>query len=106
MISTIQLNSTEVSIANEILQHVNSEGSSKSSWYVGIASNPRDRLFKDHNVQEKNSWWIYKNTVTDTSSRRIERYLIDSYGFDGGDGGGDYTTIFVYAYRKTHTTNP
>lgn len=95
----------ETAIANEIIKHANEEGSHKANWYVGIASEPRDRLFDGHNVQEK-SWWIFRDAKTDTSARKIEKYLIDSFGFDGGGGGGGYTTKFVYAYRKTHTTNP
>lgn len=96
---------SEATIVNEIIQHVNKEGSHKSNWYVGIASIPRDRLFNDHNVQE-NSWWIFRSAGNDFSARRIEKHLINTYGFDGGSGGGDSSTIFVYAYRKTHSTNP
>ncbi len=29
-----------------------------SDWYVGIASDPRDRLFNDHNVDEQNGFWM------------------------------------------------
>ena len=105
MFNTVVFNEKEKKIASEIVTYVEKEGSNKSSWYLGIASNPKDRLFKDHNVSE-NGWWIYSDAETHVSARNIENYLLNSYGFDGGTGGGDYTTKFVYAYRKTHTTNP
>jgi len=106
MFSTIVLNEKEKKIANEIVGHAEKEGSSKSNWYLGIASNPEDRLFSDHNVSKDNGWWIYRDAETHNSARKIESYLLDTCRFDGGPGGGDYTTKFVYAYRKTHTTNP
>lgn len=106
MYSTIVLNEQEKKIAKDIVNHAEKEGSYKSNWYVGIAADPEDRLFNDHNVSKDNGWWIYRDAGTNTSARRIESYLLDNYGFDGGAGGGDHTTKFVYAYLKTYKTNP
>jgi len=76
-----------------------------SSWYVGISENPRNRLFKDHNVDEKNNRWTYNTASSSTIAREIEKYFLD-LGCDGGPGGGDKDAKAVYAYKKTTNTNP
>ncbi|WKZ28526.1 MAG: hypothetical protein QY323_03210 [Patescibacteria group bacterium] len=72
------------------------------NWYVGIAANPRKRLFEDHGVAE-NGAWIFNDAGHDQHARDTETYLLDQ-GFDGGSGGGDGTTTYVYAFRKTSST--
>lgn len=96
----------ERQILQEIVDHINKEGGPYYTWYSGIASDPRDRLFNDHNVSEKNGWWIHRNAESEQSARNIENQLINNYGTDGGGGGGDSKTIHVYSYKKTSATNP
>ncbi|MBI2847633.1 MAG: hypothetical protein HYX83_00500 [Chloroflexi bacterium] len=43
---------------NDIIAHIKKEGSSFSKWYAGIASNWQTRLFNDHQVPQKESWWV------------------------------------------------
>ena len=74
-----------------------------SDWYVGIASSPSERLFNDHNVNEKTDGWIYRPCLTSAMARSIEDHFIE-LGADGGPGGGDHTTRHVYAYRKGNHT--
>jgi hypothetical protein len=101
---TIPLSAAETAIINDIITYSNKEGNPKSTWYVGIASDPKNRLFNDHNVDKEHGWWIYRDTDSDTSARKIESFLLERYGFDGDNGGGDYTTKSVYAYKKTSST--
>jgi hypothetical protein len=78
-------------------------GYTNTDWYVGIASNPENRVFSDHQVDRDKGTWIYCPAASDTAARTVE----DAYhaaGCDGGPGGGDRTTTFVYAYLKTRTT--
>ena len=96
---------TLTDIANEIQAHINSCGGFISQWYVGIAKDPVDRLFIDHQVSEANDSYIARDCTTATNARTIEKYFLDK-GADGGTGGGSYDTRFVYAYRKTLTTKP
>jgi hypothetical protein len=70
-----------------------------SDWYVGIASDPKDRLFNGHNVNENNGTWIYEQALSDSVAREIEKIYINT-GHDGGDGGGNYESMYVYAYVK------
>jgi len=92
---------------NQIVSDFNSyfrkHGGSYSAWYVGIASKPRERLFNDHNVDEKNDAWIFRDAENDTMARKIEKHFHD-LGCKGDGGGGDYTTRYVYAYKiNSHT---
>jgi hypothetical protein len=88
-------------IVNDIRSHADSEGSGYHSWYCGIATDPSDRLFNDHNFPsgKNQAWWIKRNSGDEQSACDTERYL-HNLGFDGDSGGGDYSTIHVYAYRK------
>jgi hypothetical protein len=74
------------------------------AWYVGVASDPRERLFNDHNVQEQTDFWIYsKHLGSDMAARKIERHFL-SKGCNGAAGGGDTASCHVYAYKiNTHT---
>ena len=75
----------------------------KQNWYVGIATDPRSRLFHDHNVNETQGHWIYVPVESEQSARAIERYLLTTFPFRGGTGGGT-NPRYVYAYRMTWTT--
>lgn len=91
------------SVAGEILTYMRSSGIGFPKWYVGIASDPRTRLFVDHSVS-KNSYWIYQDAGSDGGAREIEKFLVDTYSTQGGGGGGDESTRYVYAYVVTATT--
>jgi len=94
-----------MSIIQEIEDYVSKCGGSFSSWYIGIAEDPRDRLFNQHNVNEKNDNWIYRPTPSSEIARNVEQHFLD-LGMDGGSGGGDYLSKAVYCYIKTYSTNP
>lgn len=91
-------------IKTEIKDHIRECSGSYSDWYVGIASDPKDRLFNEHNVDRENGTWIYRECESSSIAREIEEYFVE-LGTDGGFGGGDYTTKLVYAYKKTASTN-
>jgi len=92
-------------IINEIKNHIDG-GGSYSAWYVGIASKPRQRLFEDHKVNEKTNGWIYRESESSDIARSIEDHFVNTLGTDGGTGGGDNSTRFVYAYKKNAHTDP
>jgi hypothetical protein len=91
-------------IYNEIISHMNKEGSSKRIWYCGITSNIDSRLRGDHNVP-KVHWHIYRFCQSSDDARAIEKGLLE-LGCDGGQGGGDANSKYVYAYKKTGITKP
>ena len=90
-------NSTS-SVINDFKSHIQKCGGAYYDWYVGVAANARDRLFNDHNVDEKNGQWIYKDCGFDSAARQVEKHFLN-LGCQGGTGGGDHTTTFAYAYK-------
>jgi hypothetical protein len=90
---------------DKIKAHIDKIGKPYSSWYVGITADPEARLFKDHNVSRENDAWTYQNCHTNEDARNVESLLL-SFGCDGGSGGGDNTSTYVYAYLKTTNTKP
>ncbi len=95
---------TETDIRTTIKEYIDGWGGQYSSWYVGIAANPRDRLFSDHGVNEEGAW-IFDSCASSAAARHVEEYFIN-LGCDGGTGGGDESTKAVYAYMKQSHTNP
>lgn len=76
----------------------NTSGMNYRSWYVGIADNPQRRLFTEHNVKKEVGPWIHRKCYSDTSAREVEQALIKNLKTQGGPGGEDDSTVFVYAY--------
>ncbi len=91
------------SVVKEFKDHIRKCGGGYTNWYVGVASNPRDRLFSDHNVDEKHDAWIFRNCGTDTASRRVEQCFLN-LGCQGGPGGGDHNSTYTYAYQTNNHT--
>jgi hypothetical protein len=85
-------------IVSEIVAYVTKNGGRYSEWYAGIATNPRDRLFKDHAVREGSDAWIYQQCANSDAAREIEKAFFN-VGMRGGPGGGDHATDFIYAYK-------
>jgi hypothetical protein len=77
--------------------------SKNSDWYVGIAADPKDRLFVGHSVDQANGIWAYEKADSNAIARQVEKAYHDA-GYSGGPGGGDDKTIWVYAYVITSST--
>ena len=88
-------------IISEIDSYIQNGGGIFQDWYVGIASNPRERLFIGHKVVENGDAWIYQEAMNSNEARAVEKFFLDKLVTGGGSGGGDYTSIFMYAYKKT-----
>jgi len=95
----------EPTIRSDIENYIDRKGGTYPSWYVGIAEDARDRLFKDHNVDEQNGSWIYRNAASRTIAERIEQYFVNQLGTRGRPGVGSDATRSVYAYKTTDNTN-
>jgi hypothetical protein len=94
---------TQSQIITDINTYMTGFGKSNSAWYVGIAADARHRLFSAHSVDEKNGAWIFRQADSHTIARSTEKAYHDA-GFSGGPGGGDNSTVYVYAYLITSTT--
>ena len=89
----------------EIVTHICKQTGAYSDWYCGIASDPEDRLFHEHKVPRKDYWWVFRQCHNNNDARAVETKLIE-LGCDGAPGGGDESTVYVYAYLKSANTNP
>lgn len=74
-----------------------------NEWYVGVAADPKARLFNDHAVRERSDAWIFETCPSSREAREIEQHFI-TQGVQGGPGGGDSTTRSVYAYKISNHT--
>ena len=93
-------------VYDEIVAHIKKQGGAYSTWYCGITSDWQSRLFDEHKVpQEKDYWYIARQCYNNNAARNVEDALL-KLGCDGGAGGGDQTSVYVYAYLKGTMTNP
>lgn len=63
---------TKQEITIDILNFIWSNGGNYSDWYVGISKDARDRLFNDHQLDEKKDNWIYLTASSAAVAREIE----------------------------------
>jgi len=89
----------------EILAHINKQGSSYPDWYCGIASNWVNRLLLEHKVPREGHPYIARQCYTSDDARNVQSALIE-LGCDGAPGGEDKTSVYVYAYLKGTMTKP
>lgn len=93
-------------VYNQIVAHIKKQGGTYSSWYCGITSDWDSRLFDEHKVpRDENYWYIARQCYKVNDARTVENALV-KLGCDGGVGGGDETSVYVYAYLKGTMTNP
>jgi hypothetical protein len=73
-----------------------------ASWFCGVASDIRARLFNDHNVGEFGKNWKYLQAIDEAAARSVEQRL-RALGCKGAparfDGGR-----WVYVYKISSTT--
>lgn len=93
-------------IIQEIMDHMKNSSPKDTPYkkfYIGIAADATDRLFKGHSVDREKDIWIYRIASSDNVAREIEKHFLDK-GFDGGPGGGDEGTKQVYCFlQNSHT---
>jgi len=92
-------------VYNAIVAHMKLNDGKYSNWYCGITSDWESRLFDDHQVPRKNHPRIARQCYNNDDARAVENALL-KLGCDGAPGGGDETTVYVYAYLKGTMTNP
>ncbi len=93
-------------IIEDIKKYILENKGDYNSWYVGVSSNARNSLFKDHKIKENGDRWIYKTALSSEIAREVERYLLIVLRIDGLVGSGEETAKMVYAYKKAMHTDP
>jgi hypothetical protein len=89
---------------DKIKSFIDEHDNNYPKWYSGIASDPRKRLFEEHNVSEDSDLWIFQRCPNEQNARNVEERLL-KLGCDGSTGGGDASSVYAYAYRKSANTN-
>ena len=97
---------SKVQIVKAIEEYILTHGGDYSEWYVGITRDIKFRLFGDHNVHEDDDLWIFCHAYSNEAARKVESYFVNILDTDGGTGGGDEDTTYVYAYKKSLHTKP
>lgn len=92
-------------VYDEIIAHIEANGGEYSNWYCGITSDWASRLFDDHQVPLRVHPYMTRQCYNDDDARAVEGALL-KLGCDGAPGGGDETSVYVYAYLKGAMTNP
>ena len=98
--------STEQQVKNFLNDKLRAHpATSNDQWYVGIATDAKDRLFKDHNVDKTKDQWAHSKADTEEIARSVEKHFLNA-GCGGGPGGGDAGSKYVYVYLKSSRTKP
>ena len=98
------LSSLEFTIANRLRNFSLTYGGNGERFYVGITNDIQRRLFDEHQVDEETGCYSVATATSHDSAGKIEKYLLDTYPFEGDTGGGNEQTIFVYIYLITDNT--
>ena len=99
---TILTEGKKNTVISDINDHIKKCGGSYSNWYAGIATDPSDRLFNDHNVDKDNDAWVYRDCGTESAARAVEKHFLN-LGCKGGPGGG-IAPQYTYAYKINNHT--
>lgn len=75
-----------------------------ADWYVSVASDPWDRLFKHHGVDKAAGDWAFEQAESAQAARRIAKSFHSGGGFDGEVENADPDAVYVYIYLKTQDT--
>lgn len=83
--------------------YMRKHGGTYADWYAGIASDMRQRLFMDHNVDQEGGVWAHFRCTSKEEATSVEQALFRKQ-CNGGPGGGDDGTDFAYIYMITLET--
>jgi hypothetical protein len=86
-------------IINDIIKHIKRcFCSTYRGWYIGITNDPERRL-KEHNVDMNPPFCapIIRKALNVDIAREVEWNFLKECA-EGGDGGGNEDSVFIYAY--------
>ena len=94
-------------IKYEFLAYMKEFGGSFNQWYVGVANNPEQVLFSQHNVDREKDYWIFKPALSFRATTTVLQYFREKLKTDGADVGvGSDEMTYVYTFKKSATTIP
>jgi len=94
-------------IKYELLGYIKEFDKSFENWFIGIAEDPRKTLADVHGLDLDTDRWIYKQALSFTAARTVQRYFMERLKTDGvAITQGHENLDCVYAYQKTGHTRP
>ena len=75
-------------------------------FYVGITNDVDRRLFEEHLLDEETDSFRVEQFNTVEDAREVEAFFLNEMGLDGGAGGGEDDSVFVYIYLKSEDSDP
>jgi hypothetical protein len=94
-------------IKYELLGYIKEFDQSFENWFIGIAEDPRKTLADVHGLDLDTDRWIYKQALSFTAARTVQRYFMERLKTDGvAITQGHENLDCVYAYQKTGHTRP
>lgn len=68
-------------------------------WYIGVTDNPAERrsYHEQRKGEKKVKLWEHWSADNEAVARNVEKHFLD-LGMNGGTGGGDADTKYVYVY--------
>jgi hypothetical protein len=103
---TDSLEENEVSLY-ELVEKVDTAildwGTDYANWYCGAASNPQQRLFGDHGVNQSAGYWIIVDVGSELAAYRLKALFMQK-GCKGAPAARDEKARFFYAYLMMPST--
>lgn len=84
--------------------HLGAHPGPRSAWFVGVARDPRRRLFAEHAVRVEDDAWAWIAAPTETLARAAAHYFHE-LGYPGALTFALDARV-VYVYRRTAWTRP
>ena len=92
------------SAALDLITFMSGQDAPNYAFYAGITSDPMQRLFDEHQLPLTQPHKIVR-CENHQEARELEKQLHKS-GCDGGPGGGDESSEYVYVYLMSPQTCP
>lgn len=94
-------------IKYEILAYIKEFGGDFGDWYVGVSGDPLNTMLTHHRVDKEADIWLYKQALTFTACRTVQRYFLERLRTDGVSvSTGEESEDCVYLYKKSARTSP
>jgi hypothetical protein len=90
-------------VISEFEAFMSKHGTHYHQFYVGIASDPNDRLVNGHGIDQTIPHVYWNQPLHTEVVRAVEKHFIGK-GAKGGPGGGDQNTRYIYTYLVTQKT--
>ena len=92
-------------IAFDLRGFIEEHARAPHQWYVGLAADAEEKLFKHHKVKRHRDSWIYRMADSPEVARTIQENFL-KLGCDGEPRPDEPKASVVYVYLKSRETTP